>query len=210
MSNFVNDTITSSIKISELIHIHPNGLRSIQVEKDIENSAIVESYILTAQSRACLARILLNLNDASYGRSWTLTGPFGSGKSFFSLQLMNLACSNQFAHQQAFNQLQKVDPVLSNQLYSLLNLRDSSGLIPVPITGFRGSFQECLKHGFLRAITHLGNSQDMAPLKAVLESWSNRTDSHAIVQWIDNFCSRITSHPFNFNGILIIKIFVII
>ena len=204
MSNFVNDTITSSIKISELIHIHPNGLRSIQVEKDIENSAIVESYILTAQSRACLARILLNLNDASYGRSWTLTGPFGSGKSFFSLQLMNLACSNQFAHQQAFNQLQKVDPVLSNQLYSLLNLRDSSGLIPVPITGFRGSFQECLKHGFLRAITHLGNSQDMAPLKAVLESWSNRTDSHAIVQWIDNFCSRITSHPFNFNGILII------
>ena len=77
MNDMVNESITSSMKISELIHIHPNGLRSIQVENDLENSAIAESYVLTGQSRACLARILLHLNDASYGRSWTLTGPFG-------------------------------------------------------------------------------------------------------------------------------------
>jgi hypothetical protein len=61
---------------------------------------------------------------------------------------MNLACSNQPTHQRALNQLQKADPVLSKQLFSLLNFRDSPGLMPVPITGFRGSFQDVLSTDF--------------------------------------------------------------
>ena len=77
MSKFSPEFTTTSMKINDLIHIHPNGLRSIQVENDLGNEAIAQSYTLTGQSRACLARVLLHLNDTSYGRSWTITGPYG-------------------------------------------------------------------------------------------------------------------------------------
>lgn len=204
MSHSTNEILKTSMKINGLIYIHPNGLRSIQVENDLGNETIAQSYTLTSQSRACLARILQHLKDPSYGRSWTLTGPFGSGKSFFSLYLMNLVCANQPAHQQSFDQLMESDPVFAEQIISLLNFPDSPGLFPVPITGFRGPFQECLQHGFTRALSQLGNSQDIIELRANLSSWSSQTDSRAIVQWLDSLRSKITAPPFNYNGILLV------
>jgi hypothetical protein len=182
-----------SINLNTLVHIHQNGLRSIQVEKDLENLSISESYVLTAQSRACLGRILLRLGDPTYGRSWTLTGPYGSGKSYFSLFLMNLACSRQSGHRHAINQLTKIDPILTQQAGEILNLTSTQGLLPMAITGFRASFQDCLKQGFARAIRQMGNDEYFASTKIELESWNTETDSRAIIQWIRSFLTIITS-----------------
>jgi hypothetical protein len=193
-----------SINLNTLVHIHQNGLRSIQVEKDLENLSISESYVLTAQSRACLGRILLRLGDPTYGRSWTLTGPYGSGKSYFSLFLMNLACSRQSGHRHAINQLTKIDPILTQQAGEILNLTSTQGLLPMAITGFRASFQDCLKQGFARAIRQMGNDEYFASTKIELESWNTETDSRAIIQWIRSFLTIITSKPFNFHGMLLI------
>jgi hypothetical protein len=190
--------------INNLVHIHPNSLRSIQVENDLSNQAIAESYVLTAQSRACLSRILLRVNDPTYGRSWTLTGPYGSGKSYFSLFLMNIVCSSQPGHRHAIDQLSGVDPALTQQTEELLNLSGSQGLLPIPITGFRTSLQECLKHGFSRVIQTIGNSELFASVKSELESWSIQTDSHTIIQWIKSFLSIITTTPYHFHGILLV------
>src|SRR4030042_1737859 len=99
MSKIIQERSTTNLE--SLVHIHQNRLRSIQVENDLENNNIAESYVLTAQSRACLDRILLRLGDTTYGRSWTLTGPYGSGKSYFTVFLMNLASSCQSGHQHA-------------------------------------------------------------------------------------------------------------
>ena len=202
MNEIINEQVPTNL--NTLVHIHQNGLRSIQVENDLGNQEIAESYVLTAQSRACLGRILLRLNDPTYGRSWTLTGPYGSGKSFFSLFLMNLACSCQAGHRHVINQLAEVDPILTQQAGEILDLVASQGLLPVAITGFRSSFQECLKHGFTRAIRQLGNNEYFVSLQTELESWSNRTDSHSIIQWIQSFLSTITSTSLNFRGILLI------
>lgn len=194
----------SPINLNTLVHIHQNGLRSIQVENDLENQSIAESYVLTAQSRACLSRILLRLGDPTYGRSWTLTGPYGSGKSYFSLFLMNLACSYQSGHRLAINQLAEIDPILTQQAGEILNLTATQGLLPVAITGFRASFQECLKHGFARAIRQMGNDEYFASVKNELESWTTQTDSRTIIRWIRSFLSTITSTPFNYHGMLLI------
>jgi hypothetical protein len=194
----------SSINLNTLVHIHQNKLRSIQVENDLENQIIAESYVLTAQSRACLGRILLRLGDPTYGRSWTLTGPYGSGKSYFSLFLMNLACSNQSGHRHVIDQLTGIDPVLTQQAAEVLNLSASRGLLPLAITGFRASIQDCLKHGFARAIRQMENDEYFASATADLESWTTETDSRTITQWIRSFLSLITSTPFNYQGLLLI------
>jgi len=186
-----------------LIQLHPNGLRSVQVENDLENSIIAENYVVTAQSRSCLGRILLRIKDSSFGRSWTLTGPYGSGKSFFSLFLMNLACSTQSGFQNAFDKLSIIDPVLSNQIKKDLNLNRSKGLLPVAITGFRSSLQECLKQGFIKAIERLKISS-LNSLSKELESWTYQTDSRTIIQWMRSFKSVITSPENNYFGLLIV------
>lgn len=192
------------MKLSSLIHIHPNGLRSIQVENDLENQNVSESYILTGQSRTTLTRVLLRLHDQTNGRSWTLTGPYGSGKSFFSLFLMNLACACQPGHQVALNKLSEIDPVLQKQASESLTLAETQGLLPVPITGFRSSFQECLKHGFQKALLKLEHPELLASLRAGLENWTNQTDSHSTIEWIKTFRARITTEPYNYRGILLI------
>lgn len=193
----------SKENLVSLIQLHPNGLRSIQVENDLENHIIAENYVITAQSRACLSRILLRIRDSSFGRSWTLTGPYGSGKSFFSLFLMNLVCSAQSGYQNAINKLSIIDPVLSSQINEDLNLNESKGLLPVAITGFRSSIQECLKRGFVKAIDRL-NISSLHSLSKELEGWTNQTDSRTIIQWIRSFQSVITSPENNYFGLLIV------
>lgn len=194
----------SAIALSELVGVEANGLRSIRVEDDLGDEAAARSYVLTAQSRACLGRILLGLNETSHRRSWTLTGPFGSGKSFFSLYLMNLACSDQPGHDRALSQLSSVDPILADQLASGLDLPNSRGLFPVPVTGFRGPLQECLKHGFLRALDRLGSAGPLESLRNDVQAWSHETGSQTIIHWMDDFRSTVTAPSFNYHGILLV------
>lgn len=198
------NTEKSSIKISDLIRIRPNALRSIQVETDVNNQELSNSYVLTSKSRECLGRILLNLDNPSYGRSWTLTGPFGSGKSFFSLFLLNLVCSSNKGHQNANKQLLDVDPVFVEQIIKIVNLNQSKGLLSIPITGFRASIQKCLQHGFNQVISQLGNPDPLASIKSELDNWSEQTNSHEIVRWIKAFISVVKTAPFNYQGIVVI------
>ena len=202
MSDIIEEQAPKNLNM--LVQIHQNGMRSIQVENDLENDGITEGYVLTAQSRSCLSRMLLRLEDPTYGRSWTLTGPYGSGKSFFSLFLMNLACPCQPGHHHALHQLSNVDQVLTEQASSALHLASSRGLLPIAITGFRSSFQNCLKQGFERTILRLGNSEELANARAEIETWTSKTDSRSIIEWLRAFLSIISSPPFDYHGILLI------
>src|SRR5687767_12467017 len=74
-----------SSPIQAVVNIKQSGLRSINMERDLGNDTIAEGYVLTAQVRASVGRILNSFDSSTPTRSWTLTGPYGSGKSFFGL-----------------------------------------------------------------------------------------------------------------------------
>ena len=42
-------------------------------------------YVLTVTARETLRRVIAALEDESTSKAWTLTGPYGSGKSAFAL-----------------------------------------------------------------------------------------------------------------------------
>ncbi len=75
----------SETKLSSLVHVRPGSIRSIRVERDLEQSTLAEAYIFTAQARRTLARLMDGAEGLTRTRAWTLTGPYGSGKSYFGL-----------------------------------------------------------------------------------------------------------------------------
>ena len=157
--NNTNDS-SSLIGMSSIVRIRQSGLRSVNVERDIQSCPIADGYILTAQARACLARIISGQTSGTNSRAWTLTGPYGSGKSYFSLFLMNLLGKDQLAHQLVIDQLDQSDSLLTTQILHTSFGDSSHGLLPIPVTGFRASVQECLKHGLQQALKNITSQPD--------------------------------------------------
>ena len=165
--------------LSSVVKVRQSGVRSVNVEHDLHDPAIAQGYVLTAQALTSMTRILTGLGGGSSSRAWTLTGPYGSGKSFFSLFLMNLVCAPQSAHGVADQYLRAVDPLLAEQAAHAGNLVVSKGLLPIPITGYRVSLQECLRHGLLQALQPFAALEEVQPILADLSQKHLETNSRA-------------------------------
>jgi hypothetical protein len=190
--------------IASVLHIRQSGLRSVNVEQDLSDQTIIEGYVLTTQARTCMKRILNRFNGNTPGRSWTLTGPYGSGKSYFSLFLMNLMGTVQSAHQFALSSLQRVDPLLADQAINTLNHGSTKGLLPVPITGYRASLQECIKHGLLLSLERLNGDGKIKPLLDELLDWTTDTESRTIIHWLKRFIGIITQPEYGYLGMMLV------
>ena len=59
--------------------------RSINLERDQESLDVLKSYVPTSRALRTLRRLAESMNVESSPRAWTLVGPYGSGKSAFSL-----------------------------------------------------------------------------------------------------------------------------
>jgi hypothetical protein len=194
----------SSPLIATSLHIRQSGLRSINVEMDLGDKSIVEGYVITAQSRACLGRILNRFEGNTPGRSWTFTGPYGSGKSYFNLFLMNLMGTAQETHSLVLSYLNQVDPALAEQAVHTLNHGSTNGLLPVPITGYRSSIQDCIKHGLLLSLERLNGDGKIRPLLDELHTWTPEVESRTIIHWLQSFIGIITQPEYGYLGMMLV------
>jgi hypothetical protein len=81
-------------QLSELISVAPRYARSINLERDGLTNAAIEGYVVTATAEQFLLRFGQALAGGGGHRAWTLTGPYGAGKSSFALFLANLFSPN--------------------------------------------------------------------------------------------------------------------
>jgi hypothetical protein len=202
------EVIMSRIKegaaIRSVVNVRQNSLRSVNIELDLSSKYLAESYVLTAQARSSLARILSQFEGQTPTRSWTLTGPYGSGKSYFGLFLMNLLGKTQPGHAQVVKQLQQVDPSLTTRARQALNHGSTQGLLSVPITGSRSSLQDCIKRGLMQVVRRLDGDGKTKPLLAEMEKWPADTDSRVITRWLKRFLDVIRQPKFGYLGMLLV------
>jgi hypothetical protein len=64
--------------------------RSVNVALDYPGSTALEGYVVTPLSAAVLSRIAAGLLPAARNRSWSITGPYGAGKSACMLLLAQM------------------------------------------------------------------------------------------------------------------------
>ncbi|MDQ2835207.1 MAG: hypothetical protein M3Y50_15985 [Acidobacteriota bacterium] len=78
------------MRLNDLISVAPRYARAINLERDGFTANGVEGYVVTSTADDFLLRFSRSRHEISGHRAWTLTGPYGAGKSSFALFLANL------------------------------------------------------------------------------------------------------------------------
>ena len=184
--------------LQNIIAIQQNGVRSIRLEDDLFQDELVQGYVLTAQGLNALERIFNGIRDKGT-RAWTLTGPYGSGKSFFGL-FLSQTLDGFSAAQTVRQKLAASRPDLAQEILSWAG--GTQGLLTVAVTGARASLQTCLARGFEKALSRL-TEPFAAPLLQELNK-ASQADSRTFLVWTQQFMRRISSPEGSYAGVLVI------
>ncbi|MDI3340909.1 MAG: hypothetical protein QJR03_10295 [Sphaerobacter sp.] len=136
-------------------------LRSVRVDRDWRDPAALGGYVITPQARQVTQRIAEALAHRTTERAWTITGPYGTGKSAFAVFLIRLLASPETGADQAWDMLQQHDPELAEHLQRALAGRR---FLPIVITARRTTLARCLLDSLAVAASDLGLSNDLTEL----------------------------------------------
>jgi hypothetical protein len=182
--------------LSDIIRIRSNYLRAVRLQEDLPNSNFLEGFTLTTQALFVSERITEGLTN--HTRAWTLTGPYGSGKSFFGLFLANLFDKSYPGHATAWKMIFNANPLIAENLRKKFEVH--GGLLAIPVTGARSSPQECLARSFLQVLESNNFPEE---IKHSLEKVSN-ADSRTFLNWVKNFVEFLNTYRPETKGLLIL------
>ena len=141
--------------LSKLFRVTGRFQRSVHLERDFYTENALEGYVVTVSSRETLARVIDALENRETSKVWSLTGPYGSGKSAFALFAAQLlGDSDSPTTQQALQLLEHADAAL-HQRFINANSKDplSTGFCPILISGERAPITLALLRGLKRGLT---------------------------------------------------------
>lgn len=140
MSKTVDDNIF--VKVKGRFH------RSVQLEKDWQTRTDLSDYVLTPTVVALTERIISEAQRKGGIRAWSVTGPYGTGKSSFALFLSRIFSAHKDAHPDA---------------EAYVNKLASAPYLPVLLVGQRVS----LKTALLQALALALRAFDQSKAKAI-------------------------------------------
>ena len=112
------------------VSIRGSFQRSINLVRDFYNTPDLDSYIVTSKARELIKRVTKTITAKQViGCAWSITGPYGSGKSSFALFLAHLLRGNA----NALDKLTNADPSLTDMISSA----NSGVYCPVLVVGSR-------------------------------------------------------------------------
>ena len=150
--------MNTTIPLSELFHVTSRFHRSVHLERDFYTGNGLDGYILTVTARETLRRVIAALENESTSKAWSLTGPYGSGKSAFALFTAKLLGDPEsLTTQGVLNTLKREDKSLWYQ-FIRLDLHKGRGFCSVLISGERSPIALALLRGLDRGLTAFSNS----------------------------------------------------
>jgi hypothetical protein len=141
------------MRFNDFIQVAPRFSRAVSLERDAGAAAAIDGYIVTSTAQHVIERLSRALSSATSHRAWTLTGPYGSGKSAFALYLANLLGAPQEpAGRLARGILRDQQQALFKELFEgkKKNPMTSGGFSPILVSGS----PEPLGRALLRACCH--------------------------------------------------------
>lgn len=163
-----------TVPLSELFHVTRRFHRSVHLERDFYGEHALDGYILTVTARETLGRVIAALENESTSKAWSLTGPYGSGKSAFALFAAKLLGDSESPTTQGtWETLEREDKSLYNQ-FTRLNLHKGSGCCPVLISGERAPITVALLRGLEHGLTVFSHSLQCTPFDPLTQNIQKR------------------------------------
>ena len=163
--------MNKEIPLSEIFHVSSRFRRSVHLERDFYAENSLDGYVVTVTARETLRRLISALENPSASKAWSLTGPYGSGKSAFALFAAKLVGNPESPDtKQALNLLERGDEALWNQFVGVCTSRPKErGFCPVLISGERAPITIALLRGLAGGLTAFGSGSEFVPLIKAIE-----------------------------------------
>lgn len=146
--------------LNEYVQIRGRFLRSTNLAQDYASRGINGDYIVTANARQALYRLSEGLSEGALSRAWTITGPYGAGKSAFGVFLTRVLCSEGKEGQQAREKLLTVDPSLAEKIAEKgVWSNGHQGMLPVLLTARRAPVSLCILEGLRESLGRLSGNK---------------------------------------------------
>ena len=174
-----------NIPLSDLYEVKGRFHRSVHLERDFyRKENVLDGYILTVTAREMLSRVVSTLENGATSKAWSITGPYGSGKSAFALFAAKLlGDSNASTTQQALDLLKGGDGSLYERFISTNgNGQSLSYFCPVLISGERAPLSIALLRGLENGLEAFGipsNSSLRQKTRKLLKTATNDTPLQA-------------------------------
>ncbi len=85
-------------RLNQLVTVRGRFHRSVSLTRDWERGRDLSEYIATPAVQGIAEQILSEIREPAGTRAWSITGPYGTGKSAFALFLADLLCSSKASH----------------------------------------------------------------------------------------------------------------
>lgn len=165
------------VKLSSVVSISRQFLRSVRIDTDLGNKDALSGYICQGTARALLENMSKQIIETNQ-RAFTWTGPYGGGKSSLALGLRSLVSPNSKLREKAWQVLGLPEGGLVQRAFST----NSDGWLVIPVVGTR-----------VDARTAIGNALAAARGGRA----SKRKGSDVVAELVD----EAERHP---NGVLVV------
>lgn len=154
-------------KLSELVSIRSRYRRSVSLARDWNDDGSLEGYILTPSGREFLRRMAAAVSSDLAVKAWSLTGPYGSGKSAFAVYLTSLLAGGGKSHQLAAAQLKREESNIFHTLFSRGGkLAGKKRFLAILVPGSREPLHRAILSALGAALEPL---EKLRPVKAILK-----------------------------------------
>ena len=140
----------NNVRLSDLFHITKRFQRSVHLARDFYTENALDGYVVTVKARETLTRLVSAQENTATAKAWSLTGPYGSGKSAFALFAAKLlGNADTPATKHALELLKHSDITLYERFRNINgnSEKTSVGFCPVLISGERASITRALLKG---------------------------------------------------------------
>ena len=161
-----------NVSLANLFSVTGRFQRSVHLERDFYTENALDGYVLTGTAQETLLRVVSALENGATSKAWSLTGPYGSGKSAFALFAAKLlGHADSPTTQQALELLEQGNASLYRRFISANGTGQfPTDFCPVLISGERAPITTSLLRGLEHGVASFNGT---LPSNSVLQQIKN-------------------------------------
>ena len=154
--------MTQDSRLDAFVAVRGRYQKSVHLERDAGTDSALAGYVVTPLVRSVLARFASGLDSAARQRAWSVTGPYGTGKSSMAVLWAGLVGDPEDPRtEHARSVLEQADRELATRIDELLP--QQGGFVTVLATGERSGLDVVLLGALARTVERFWSGRGAKP-----------------------------------------------